>query len=327
MKITDLHQRTFDYIRIALNEKCNFRCMYCMPTEGIQFKPEDQLLSDDEIFRVVSVLAKHGVTKVRLTGGEPLIRKGISQLVNVISHTDGIKSVHLTTNGLYLDTFLQPLIDAGLDGLNISLDTLREDRFFEITRRNDFPRVWKNVLSAIELPEIHVKINVVLMRGINADEIPDFVNLAREYPVSVRFIELMPFDDHQIWRTGRFMGVDMIMEALDKVIPTDKRQVGTPTEQYYFKPDGFAGGVAIIPAFARSFCGACNRIRLTADGQIRNCLYSNREFNLRDLIRNGCSDEDIISLVQSAMHQKARDGFEAEHEDNHKRTSMTQIGG
>jgi len=325
--ITDHYHRTFDYIRVALNEKCNFRCMYCMPAEGIDFKPAKSLLTDDEIFRIIRILASNGVAKVRLTGGEPLLRNGIVHIVKTIRQVEGIDSVHLTTNGMHLDVALGPLINAGLDGLNISLDTLKSDRFFQITRRNDFEQVWKNVQSAIRHTALRVKINVVLMRGINASEIPDFINLAKNNPVSVRFIELMPFDDHQIWRTGRFMGVKMILEEIQKIIPAGQPQSGSRTEEYYFKPAGFLGAFAIIPAYSRTFCGWCNRIRLTADGQIRNCLYSSQDFNLRDLIRNGCSDDEILTMVQSAMHLKAKDGFEAERSDHNMRTSMTQIGG
>ena len=325
--IIDNFSRQFDYIRIALNEKCNFRCIYCMPAEGIPFKIKDKLLTEHEILRITSVLAEKGVSKVRLTGGDPLLRTGVDQLVKDLSIIRGVESVHLTTNGVYLDKHLQGLIDAGLNGLNISLDTLREDRLFRITRRNDFQSVWNNIENAISKSDIPIKINVVLLRGINDDEIGEFVKLAKDYPLTVRFIELMPFDDHQIWKTGRFLGAYKILEEIRKILPDQQQTTGSPTEEYYFAPDGFQGAVAVIPSFSRSFCGWCNRIRLTADGQIRNCLYSSHEFNLIDLIRAGCTDGDIIDLVQHAVHQKAKDGFESEKSDHNRRTSMTQIGG
>lgn len=325
--ITDNFNRQFDYLRVAVNEKCNFRCIYCMPEDGIPFNMKDKLLTDHEILRITSVLAENGITKVRVTGGEPLLRPGIDQLVKNLSQINGIESVHLTTNGVFLDDHIQNLIDSGLNGLNISLDTLKKDRFFQITRRNEFQRAWNNIKFAVSESDIPIKINVVLMRGINDDEIQDFINLAKNHPLSVRFIELMPFDDHQIWKTGRFMGVNKILDEINKFLPDQPHTTGSPTEEYYFAPDGFQGSVAVIPSFSRSFCGWCNRIRLTADGQIRNCLYSSRDFNLRDLIREGCSDNDIIDFIQHAMHQKAKDGFESEKSNHNHRTSMTQIGG
>ncbi len=298
-----------------------------MSEEGVPLRPQKEFLSDDEILRIVKILSREGVEKVRLTGGEPLLRPHVTELIRSIKKTPRITSVHMTTNGAFLKSHLTGLVEAGLDGINISLDTLQDDRFESITRRKGLETVLDSIRTAADSPTLKVKVNVVLMRGINGDEIPQFLQLAESLPVTVRFIELMPFDDHQIWKTGRYMGTDMILEEIRRVIPELIRERGTKTEQFYFKPKGFTGAFAVIPSFSRTICRQCNRIRLTADGKIRNCLYSNHEFDLLSLLRNGGSDEEILRFVRNAMAEKEEDGFIAEERNRQTRTSMTQIGG
>lgn len=324
--IKDQFNRIFKYIRIAVNEKCNLRCIYCMPETGISFKPESDLLSKDEIVRVVRILTANGLNKVRLTGGEPLLRNDIVDIVKDIRQSS-IESINMTTNGLLLHKYLEPLVEAGLSGFNLSLDTIRNDQFQQITRQNKLDQVMENLHFALSIPNITVKVNTVLMREVNEDDIPGFLKLAKEFPITIRFIELMPFDDFQIWKTGKFMGVEFILERIKKVIPDFIGEYGSKTEQYYFKPEGYKGALAIIPAYTRSLCEQCDRIRLTADGSIRNCLFSNTEYNLKYIMRNGCSDEDILLFIKNAMWHKPRDGFEAEKQNKQVRTSMTQIGG
>jgi cyclic pyranopterin phosphate synthase len=236
----------------------------------------------------------------------------------------------MTTNGVLFADAAQALRDGGLGGVNISLDTLRPDRFLTMTRRTGVERVLAGIRHAVALRFPSVKVNVVAMRGFNDDEIPAFAALTRELPVTVRFIELMPFDEHQVWKSGRFFGADRIVAALRAAAPGLEATEGSSTEEHAFQVPGHAGKLAVIPAFTRSLCGACNRIRLTADGQIRNCLYSDREFDLRAALRRGASDVELGDLLCEAMQHKLVDGWAAQHEAERAgrhRTSMTQIGG
>ena len=325
--IVDRFGRTFNYLRLAVNEYCNLRCIYCMPEEGVPFRSKDKLLSTTEIFRLISISAQLGVTKIRFTGGEPLLRKDIPELVKFANSQDGVESVHLTTNGLLLADCLNELESAGLSGINISLDTLKPDRFKLITRRDGVENVLANIQKAIDSTIPSVKINAVALRGFNDDELMDFVGLTKENNITVRFIELMPFDSHQIWKTGKFYGADHIIADLkhevDELIPIN----GSRTEHHVFRVDNYRGKVAVIPAYTRSLCGACNRIRITADGKLLNCLYSQDETNLRDAMRTGKTDEHIEKMIRGSMMKKFKDGWEAQNQGNNKRESMTQIGG
>jgi cyclic pyranopterin phosphate synthase len=329
-QIVDRHGRVFDYLRIALTERCNLRCLYCMPEEGVVFKGGELILDAMELRRVIAVFARLGVAKLRFTGGEPLVRKDVCEIVHCARETPGITSVHLTTNGLLLKKMGQALRGAGLDGVNISLDTLRPERFKRITRRDGVENVLEAIQYAVLLGFPSVKVNVVAMREFNDDELDDFVALTKELPITLRFIELMPFDAQQIWRTGKFFGVHLIREHLERSYPGMERVAGSSTEEYVIALAGHRGCVALIPAFTRSLCGGCNRIRLTADGQIRNCLYSDHEFGLRQLLRAGADDEALAELIKAAMRHKAVDGWQAQREstkETEHRVSMTQIGG
>jgi len=334
--LQDTFGRTFDYVRIAITEKCNLRCTYCMPEEGVDFKHGEQILSSEEILRIVSVLGRMGVKKVRFTGGEPLVRKDIVELVKGAASTPGIQAVHMTTNGIIFPKYAQQLRDAGLTGVNISLDTLDPTKFKKITRRVGEDKVLESIKIAQDLGFPRVKINNVLMRGFNDDELDVFCDLTKDNRVTVRFIEFMPFDANQIWETGEhFLSAETMIRHIKAKYPDIELASGTRTEHHIFQVPGHKGKIAIIPAFTRSLCGNCSRIRLTADGGIRNCLYSDEEFTLMDLIRSGCSDEDIVAKFRKAFHEKSKDGFEsrkkaAVNESTIQftgRSSMTQIGG
>jgi cyclic pyranopterin phosphate synthase len=329
-RITDRFGRTFDYLRIAVTERCNLRCVYCMPEEGVAFPDASQLLTAEEILRVVRVAAGLGVTKLRYTGGEPLVRKDLVAIIASTHAIAGVESIHMTTNGVLFADAADALRTAGLTGVNFSLDSMRPDRFLQITRRTGAEHVLASIRQAGALGFPSVKINVVAMRGFNDDEIPAFAALTRELPVTGRFIELMPFVEHQVWMRGRFFGVERIIVALHAAAPTLAPSAGSSTEEHVFQIPGHAGRLAVIPAFTRSLCGTCDRIRLTADGQIRNCLYSDREFDLRVALRTGADDDALADLLCHAMAQKLVDGWAAQHEaesDGRQRTSMTQIGG
>ncbi len=334
--LQDRFGRTFDYVRIAVTEKCNLRCTYCMPEEGVDFQGKEKILQSDEILRIIGVLGRMGIKKVRFTGGEPLVRKDIVDLVAGAVATPGIKAVHLTSNGLLFDRYAQRLLDAGLTGVNISLDTMDSEKFVRITRREGLEKVKESIELALDMGFPRVKVNVVLMRGFNEGELKDFTELARDHRLTIRFIEFMPFDGHQIWETGgHFASAESLVKQIETLYPGILPAPGTRTEHHVFQGPGHAGKIAVIPAFTRSLCGNCSRIRVTADGNIRNCLYSDKEYSLRELIRSGCSDDEIVGVFRKGFDEKEKDGFEAKKTSSAQqvavkdigRVSMTQIGG
>ena len=268
-----------------------------------------------------------GISKIRFTGGEPLLREDISELTRYAKNECEISEVHLTTNGILLNKYLDQLSKAGLSGINISLDSLKSERFKKITRRDKLQQVLDNITLAQHSTIPSLKINVVFMRGFNDDELLDFVEFTRSNHITVRFIELMPFDAHQIWKTGKFYkSEDIVNDLKDKVKGLHPIN-GSNTEHYIFQVDGYLGKIAIIPSYSRNLCINCNRIRITADGSIRNCLYSKEEKSLRDLIREGALDEELEKTVRNSFFAKRKDGWEAQKVKGNIRESMTQIGG
>ena len=326
-KIVDKHNRSFNYLRLAVNEYCNLRCIYCMPEEGLPLRNKNELLSTKEIKKLIKISEQLGVSKIRFTGGEPLLRKDISELVKYAVNLNGIKSVNLTTNGILLNKYLKDLQLAGLSGINISLDTLRSDRFIKITRRNNLRQVLDNIQLAIKSNIPSIKINVVAMRDFNHDELMDFVNLTIENDITVRFIELMPFDSHQIWKTGKFYKSKDILKDIQEKSDEIKLIDGSNTEYHALQIQGAKGKVAIIPSYTRSLCGKCNRIRITADGKLLNCLYSEDGFNLKTIIQNGGSDEELRSIILKSFLNKYKNGWLAQNSSENQRESMSQIGG
>jgi len=334
--LQDRFGRTFDYVRIAITEKCNLRCTYCMPEEGIDFQGKEKILDGEEVMRIIGVLARMGVKKVRFTGGEPLVRKDIVELVAGAVATPGIKAVHVTTNGLLFDRYAQRLLDAGLTGVNISLDTMDAEKFVTITRREGLEKVIDSIKLAQDMGFPRVKVNVVLMSGFNESELRAFTDLTIDNRVTVRFIEFMPFDGHQIWENGgHFASAESLVKQIESFYPGIKDAEGTRTEHHIFQAPGHLGKIAVIPAFTRSLCGNCSRIRVTADGNVRNCLYSDKEYSLRDLIRAGGTDDEIVAVFRKAFAEKEKDGFESKKASSAQqvsvndigRVSMTQIGG
>ena len=326
-KILDHHDREFDYLRLAVNEKCNLRCIYCMPEEGVKLLNEDQYLSKLEIKRIISLFMQMGISKIRFTGGEPLLREDISELIRYAKNECKIKQVHLTTNGILLNKYLDQFSRAGLSGINISLDSLRPERFKKITRRDKLQQVLDNIILVQDSVIPSLKINVVFMRGFNDDELLDFVEFTKTNHLTVRFIELMPFDAHQIWKTGKFYRSEDILNDLKHKVKDLHPITGSNTEHYIFQVDGYLGKIAIIPSYSRNLCINCNRIRITADGSLRNCLYSKEERSLRDLIRKGALDQELKEMVRDSFFTKHKDGWEAQRVKGNNRESMTQIGG
>ncbi|MGH3386181.1 MAG: GTP 3',8-cyclase MoaA, partial [Nocardioidaceae bacterium] len=293
-------------LRVSLTDRCNLRCQYCMPAEGLAWLPADETLSDAEIIRLIRIaVTRLGVEDVRFTGGEPMIRPG---LVDIVASTAALQPrprIAITTNGLGLAKKAAALHDAGLDRVNVSLDTLRHDRFVEITRRDRLDDVLAGLAAAASAGLTPVKVNAVLLRDINDDEGPDLVAWAVEHGYELRFIEQMPLDAQHSWRRDTMITADEIFERLaDRFVltPSEEQRGSAPAEK--FLVDGGPATVGVIASVTRPFCGDCDRVRLTADGQIRNCLFAREESDLRTAMRDGASDDELVRRWQAAVETK-----------------------
>lgn len=303
--LTDSFGREHTYLRISLTERCNLRCTYCMPAEGVELRPRDHILSFEEILRLARLLVGKGVTKIRLTGGEPLIRKELIQLVERIAALDGLRELTITTNGLLLPRKLADLQQAGVTGFNISLDTLKADRFQEVTRRKGLETVLEAIHMTAAAGYDPVKINCVVLRGFNEDELVDFVAMTEDMPIEVRFIEYMPFDGNA-WNTGEFLPYADMVDIIQERWPAFSRHEEDDSETAkLWRVPGFKGSVGFISSMSEHFCAGCNRIRITADGKLKVCLFGANEVNLRDMMRGGINDERLLDTVQSALARKA----------------------
>ncbi len=301
--LVDRYSRVHDDLRISVTDRCNLRCVYCMPEVGMTFQPREALLTFEEIERVATVAYEMGVTSLRLTGGEPLVRKNLVSLVSRLSGI-GFKDLAITTNGMLLSPVVQGLADAGLKRVNISCDSLREKRFNAIRRRGDLNTVLR-AMDAVEAAGLSpLKINVVILRAENDDEILDFATFARDTNRVVRFIEFMPLDAQGQWDKSQLVPGREIFERINAVWPLRAVDVGgsAPAERFKFA-DGL-GEIGLISSVTQPFCGTCNRLRLTADGAIRNCLFSDNEFSLRDLMRDDGSDDEIALMLRKAVWEK-----------------------
>ena len=303
--LQDTFGRTHNYLRISLTERCNLRCRYCMPPEGVDLNPREKLLTFEEIDRLARLFVGLGVDKIRLTGGEPLVRKEVDKVIRWVGAIEGLNHYAITTNGLLLPKKLPMLVESGISQINLSLDTLKPERFEEITLRKGFDLVMKSIPMSLEAGIKSLKINCVLMRGVNDDELVDFVKLTKDLPIEVRFIEYMPFSGND-WKTDLFMSYKEMIEIIEKELPTLTRNDDGPNEtsKTYSMP-GYAGRVGFITSMSEDFCSGCNRIRLLADGALKVCLFGNAEVSLRDLMRDGASDEDVIEAIDAAINRKA----------------------
>lgn len=304
--LVDTFDRKHDYLRISLTERCNLRCFYCMPEEGIELSPQGKLLTNDEILRLSSLFVKHGVTKIRLTGGEPTVRKGIVELIQKLNELKplGLKSIAMTSNGLSLHRRLPQMIENGLSHLNLSLDTLDPFKFELITRRRGHEAVLKALDVALRSGLSSVKLNVVVVKGLNESEVLDFVNLTKDQDLSVRFIEFMPFTGNK-WNEAKMVPSSELIANIKTVHPSATRDLEEPNETARtWKIPGFKGTFGFISSMSDHFCSSCNRLRLTADGQIKVCLFDPEEVSLRDLMRQGASDDELLSTIQRAVAGK-----------------------
>eukprot|EP00760_Papus_ankaliazontas_P028107 PhM_4_TR3534/c0_g1_i1/m.48789 len=303
--LADTFGRAHTYLRISLTEKCNLRCVYCMPEKGVELTPSDKLLTRDEITRLVNIFARHGVRKVRLTGGEPLVRRDVVDIARGIRSVPGIDELGITTNGIVLERTLAPLLDAGLTGVNISLDTFDANKFMIMTRRQGLDRVLRAIRACVATGRFDpVKINCVVMRGVNDDEIPLFLDLIRDDNVEVRFIEFMPFDDN-LWNRKKMMSFMEIMDVVESHTKSKLFHVKNSETAKLFGVDGHRGRLGFITSMTDHFCGTCNRLRLTAEGNLKVCLFGEDEVPLRDLLRANPSDDSaVVSAIGAAVKAK-----------------------
>jgi cyclic pyranopterin phosphate synthase len=327
--LRDSWNREIKSVRVSVTDKCNFRCTYCMPAEGLQWLGRQEILSFEEIARLVELLARLGVDEVRLTGGEPLVRRDLPTLVRMLAHIEGVRDLSLTTNGVLLDRLAGPLVEAGLKRLNVSLDSLNHVRFAEITRRDALDAVLRGLEEAERFPELRpIKVNCVAVKGFTETEVPALAELARRKPYVVRFIEFMPLDADEAWREDDVLTgneIRALIEAEHGPLVELPAKASSTAKRFGFA-DG-NGEIGFVNPVSEPFCSSCDRIRVTADGQLRTCLFSRREWDLKTPLREGASDDEVIELLRFAVQHK-----ELKHRINdpgfvRASRSMSQIGG
>lgn len=299
-----------------------------MPDEGIKFIPHDKILTYEEMIRVVNLCAQNGIRKVRLTGGEPLVRKGMIPFIERLCRIDGLEEITLTTNGVLLKDFAHPLRECGICRVNVSMDTLKPERFHQITRRDYFDRVWEGIAKAEEAGFQPIKINVVAMRGVNDDEVLDFARLTFRKPYHVRFIEMMPVGENNTWTSERFLSIKEILDtiqALGPIRPIDSQPLDGPAQRYIL--EGAKGEIGFIGALSNHFCEKCNRLRLTADGHLRGCLFSEEETDIKTPLRQGKEDRHLIALIKNTILNKPENHGLCIYNPRKCVRSMSSIGG
>ncbi|PHR97748.1 MAG: GTP 3',8-cyclase MoaA [Blastopirellula sp.] len=327
--LIDSFGRIHTNLRISVTDRCNIRCFYCMPLENVQFKPRNELLTFEEIERFTRISASLGINKIRLTGGEPLVRSGMPALIRQLIKVPGIEEIAMTTNGLLLEEHASDLFDAGLTRLNISLDALSEEMFEKIARRKGLDRVLAGIAAAKSVGFKHIKINTVAMTGISETEIIPLAKFAREQDLHLRFIEFMPLDAEHNWENEQVISGQKLREIIEQSIgelsPVKQADPNQPSVDYQYA-DG-KGKIGFIDSVTQPFCVSCNRLRITAEGQIRNCLFSEIEWDAREAMRTGKSDQEIIQLMRDCVLAKKKGHGTDTPGFAHPDRAMYQIGG
>jgi cyclic pyranopterin phosphate synthase len=328
MQLVDGFDRPIRSLRVSVTDKCNFRCTYCMPAEGLEWLRRDEILSFEEIQRLVRVMAAMGVNEIRLTGGEPLVRRDLPTLVRLLAGTPGVDDLSLTTNGVLLDRLAAPLVEAGLRRVNVSLDSLSHVRFAEITRRDALDQVLRGLEAAERHPELRpIKVNCVAVKGFTEEEVPALAALARRKPYVVRFIEFMPLDADKAWASDKVLTGDEIRALVEEHWPLEEIPAKPSSTARRFRFADGAGELGFVNPVSEPFCSTCDRIRLTADGHLRTCLFSRREWDLKTPLREGATDDELAAELRRAVAHK-----ELKHRINDPgflpaNRSMSQIGG
>lgn len=327
-QLVDGHGRIISDVRVSVTDLCNLRCQYCMPAEGVEWLPRDQILSFEEIARIVAVLTEMGVCDVRLTGGEPLVRRDLPTLAAMIGATPGVEDLSITTNGYFLRRDAADLVEAGVRRFNVSLDALTRERFKEITRRDAFDKTIDGLRALEDLPGVQaIKVNAVAIRGFTEADVVGFAELARVRPYEIRFIEQMPLGADNDWQRENLLSGDEICELINAHYPLVARdRAEHATARLYDFADG-GGSIGFINPVSEPFCSDCNRIRLTADGKLRTCLFSHRETDLRGLLREGASDDELAQTVRDAVWRKELKHAVGDPGFVQPKRTMSQIGG
>ena len=324
--LIDSFGRKHSYLRISVTDRCNLRCTYCMPQEEIIWKEHTEILTFEEITKLAKIFVSMGVKKIRLTGGEPTIRKNIEELVKNLTSIRGLEILSMTTNGILLKDKATTLKKNGLNSLNISLDTLRKERFIQITKRYHFEDVLLGIGAALSVGFFPLKLNVVVISGFNEDEIIDFVNFVKDKPINVRFIEFMPFKGNS-WEYSKIFPYAKMRNIISNHFELIPINAETSSVAKDFCIEGFTGTVSFITSMTENFCGTCNRIRLTADGSFKTCLFHTPELNLRNAIRNGATDLELKNMICDALMLKKKGHEPVLELDKIENQSMIQIGG
>ncbi len=328
--LTDNFGRQITYLRLAVTDRCNLRCQYCMPAHGIDIVDRKELLTFKEMYRITRVLSELGVNKVRLTGGEPFVRKDFVGFLEMMSFNDKLDEINITTNGALISKHISTLEKLKIGTINLSIDSLSKENFAKITRRDVFDEVYQT-LEDLEKSSLKLKLNIVVQSGINTHEIIDFIELTKHKDIAVRFIEEMPFNGvgqrttKEVWNYTKIL--NLIKSEYQEIIPLQSEKSST---SHNFKIDNYKGSFGIIPAFTRTICNDCNRIRITATGLFKNCLFDEGVFNIRDFIREGATNDELKQLFLSTVKKKPENGFIAEaNRKNNKKVSesMSTIGG
>lgn len=325
--VRDRYKRTIDYMRISVTDRCNLRCIYCMPSEGVEHIDFSDIMSYEEIIRTVEIAARLGVRKVRLTGGEPLVRKNLHVLIEALNRIQGIEDISLTTNGILLKRYAHTLAEAGLKRVNVSLDTLQSHKYREITRCGDIRAVLEGIHEAKRAGLLPIKINMIPIRGINDDEIENFARLTMYSPYQVRFIEFMPITPRRFWAEEKYVPTAEIQERVSSIsplFPVKTRKFG-PARYFRFK--GAPGAIGFISPVTHHFCNSCNRLRLTSDGKLRPCLFSETEVDVKSAMRSESTDDEIERLFRLSIKMKPERHYMDSEKGFDQLTHMSRIGG
>ena len=324
-RLVDPLGRVMNYLRLAVTDRCNLRCQYCMPAEGIPLNSRDHILQFEEMEQLIQIFQNLGVNKLRITGGEPFVRKGLLEFLKRVNNFEGINSINITTNAVFIGDIISDLEQLKIGSLNISLDSLQKDRFFKITRRDEFEIVMENIDKAIK-STIPVKLNMVVLAGINDDEILSFTRLAKDNLVEVRFIEQMPFSGGPA--SESIISANQILNIVRQQYPLLYEQnLPNSTARVFYNP-GYKGCIGIIAGYSRTFCSSCTRLRITPEGMLKTCLYDHGAVNLKEMLRSGKTDLQIKDAIIMAVQNRAKDGFESQERSSQDyNVSMAQIGG
>jgi cyclic pyranopterin phosphate synthase len=324
----DGHGRPISDLRVSVTDRCNFRCQYCMPADGLPWLDRDEILTFEEIERVVRVLAEMGVTDLRLTGGEPLVRREFPRLVGMLARIDGLEDLSLTTNAYLLERDADALVEAGITRVNVSIDSLQRDRFFQMTRRDSLPKVLRGLEAIARHPAVRpIKVNAVAMRGFTEEEALPFAEFARSTSYQVRFIEFMPLDGDHSWSSDQVLTGEEIRAIIHRVYPLEERPREPHATARVFRFKDGRGEIGFINPVSEPFCADCNRIRLTADGKLRTCLFSLHETDLRTALRGGASDDGLEAILREAVWRKELKHHVGERGFRQPPRTMSAIGG